>query len=89
MDAIRSSWQVTGSELEAVKRSWFDVCERIQVSQPFANEWWLNISQRYSEQHRHYHTIKHIHFMLEQMDGPLEKNITKHLEIILAIFFHE
>lgn len=52
------------------------------------NELWLNIEKRYSEKHRHYHTLQHIEhlfFLLEK-----NKNLVADWEtLVISIFYHD
>lgn len=69
---------------------WLEVCTSLGISSQTSSQWWRVIAGYYGENHRFYHTLDHIAFMLEQLkvhcQGELIKNTN---EVKLAIFFHE
>ncbi|HEX7151302.1 MAG TPA: hypothetical protein VF618_07420 [Thermoanaerobaculia bacterium] len=47
-----------------------------------AELWWQEVSTRYSEGHRHYHTLAHLGEMLALLEGDSEA-------VLAAMFFHD
>jgi predicted metal-dependent HD superfamily phosphohydrolase len=47
-----------------------------------AERWWRNVERRYSEGHRHYHTLTHIGHMLELLPYADET-------VLAAVWFHD
>ena len=84
------TWMISESELGFVKEQWFMTCLPIISDRDLVSDWWTKLFERYTESHRHYHTLKHIFFMLNYLTlFRCEGNITKPTQVILAIFFHE
>ena len=52
------------------------------ASAELADRWWRDLAQRYSEPHRHYHTLAHIEQMLEVLPHASET-------ILGAVWFHD
>lgn len=72
---------------KTVSEFWVEACKGI-VSSALADKWWHVLKQHYEEDHRHYHTLEHIHAMC--------KNWTEHKhqlrapkEVFFATLFHE
>ena len=82
-------WRLNDDELEIVKEQWFKTCADIIPDTNLARNWWTKLFTRYTESHRHYHTLKHIFFMLDYLTKLPEGCITRQLEVAIAIFFHE
>jgi predicted metal-dependent HD superfamily phosphohydrolase len=54
---------------EAMQQKWRDLLRTWQVDPAVADRTWEDIVRRYSEPSRFYHTIDHIHDMLETVKG--------------------
>ena len=52
------------------------------ASHDVGERWWRDIEQRYSEGHRHYHTLMHINHMLELLPHVDET-------VLAAVWFHD
>uniref|UniRef100_A0A915I3U1 Protein BUD31 homolog n=1 Tax=Romanomermis culicivorax TaxID=13658 RepID=A0A915I3U1_ROMCU len=50
--------------------------------------WWRKLNDSYSEPHRFYHTLKHIHHMFNNYDL-YKDNLTNRVACAYAIFFHD
>ena len=74
-----------------LKTVWFSVCGTpfVPKSSPLSVErWWDEITRRYSEKQRHYHTLDHIADMVARWKGRRDKLQDPNL-VAYAIFFHE
>lgn len=65
--------------------AWFDAFEALGVRYEEAPS--PAVMDRYREEHRHYHTLEHIYYMLQSVgklsDGPLDP------VVVLATFYHD
>lgn len=57
-------------------------------NQDLANDLWLEISTKYSESKRHYHTIAHIETMVADLNE-VKNKITDWDTTLLALFYHD
>jgi len=78
-------------EADNIWKIWKDVCSKCEVSDDDARKWWEIIHSRYSENTRHYHTLKHIGHMLWLMktDRTISKIIRDSISMTFAVFFHD
>ena len=74
---------------QKVYREWFDVCQQLHVDSGIASHWWTLLASHYGEEHRHYHTLQHIEFMLDHLRNWCTERVKNNLEVKLAIYFHE
>ena len=72
----------------AIECSWTDLCQRLFVSKDLRDKWWSIIHDNYQSNGRHYHTLKHIQFMLDCCEI-FQKELKCVEEVLLAIYFHE
>lgn len=67
---------------------WHSLCNRLQVSPEEAQETWQELQQRYSEPHRHYHTLEHLAHCLTEFSTA--KHLAEDPDLVrLAIYFHD
>lgn len=74
-----------------IRDRWMRLTRNLQIGSSEHSETYLHnvIIPRYTEQHRHYHTLEHIAYMLHQLDlVPNDPHIDRD-SIELAIFFHD
>lgn len=71
---------------ETLRTKWNDLCQRLNISnnQNFFND----ITNHYSETHRHYHTLNHINFCLQELE-PVKNSLHNPEAVELAIWFHD
>lgn len=78
----------TTSHTFVVEDKWSTVSKELEVPPAIYKKWWIIIRDNYQEKGRHYHTLEHIHFMLECCDK-FRFKLYSVQEVVLAIFFHE
>lgn len=64
------------------------IAERIDASDTVTVKWSEEFLRRYTESHRHYHTLTHIYDMFICLDG-CQSLVENETTISLAIFFHD
>jgi len=85
---MASNNHLEAGNMEAI---WKEVCSNCKVSDQDARKWWQVIHRGYSENARHYHTLKHIGHMLWLMknDQMISKTIQDSTSMTFAAFFHD
>jgi len=82
---LRATWDLTLSELEVIPTLWTE-------------DLWNQIQESYQEPHRHYHTLKHIEEVLQNIDmlfdhyrcySDLSNHTVPRGLVRLATFFHD
>ncbi|KAK7491937.1 hypothetical protein BaRGS_00016783, partial [Batillaria attramentaria] len=76
---------MTSADVETWLRSLSE--NAVKLSSDCFEKWCREISRRYSEKWRFYHTLKHISDMMTQF-GRWRNNITDRDAVVLAILFH-
>lgn len=61
-------WTVSEDERQALEASWMAFAIK-RADMPEVSRWWREIERRYSEPHRHYHTLGHVRDMLHLVNG--------------------
>ena len=79
---------MTSNIVCVVGLKWREMCSLMSLPQPLIESFWHELASRYSEPHRHYHTLEHILDMLEKRKE-LQAMVTDHISVDLAIFFHD
>lgn len=75
-------------DLKTLPRHWHSLCHRLQISPEEAQKTWQGLQQRYSEPHRHYHTLEHIAHCLTEFSTA--KHLAENPDLVrLAIYFHD
>lgn len=78
------------TDVDCVKRRWQDVNRKVGVTDKATDKWWTVVRDRYSECHRHYHTLDHLNEMFQHLDSIKQHVALSRPQLIsLAIFFHE
>lgn len=71
---------------ETLRPKWNDLCQRLNI---FNNQIFFDdITNHYSETHRHYHTLNHINFCLQELE-PVKNSLHNPETVELAIWFHD
>lgn len=75
-----------------VESQWWSSCAALAVSAEDGQRWWNRLGNLYGAPERHYHTLRHIGHMLQQLDQyrhaiPLERGCESALG--LAAIFHD
>lgn len=73
-------WSVSDEERDALEASWLAFMIPLGGGMPRVSAWWREIEARYSEPHRHYHTLAHINETLRLVNGDAA---------IAATWFHD
>lgn len=72
-------------ELEA---NWKALCKEKGISEEIAQKWFADVSARYSETSRHYHTLTHIQEMLNYVFR-YESELEDVPAVSFSTWFHE
>jgi len=67
------------------RERFLNLCTGADISSAISSKAWSLLESRYSESHRHYHNLRHIESMLEQLDRVDAGNIA----LEFAIWFHD
>ena len=71
-----------------VERQWFALADRLAMNVAAATICWQALVDRYTQPHRHYHTLDHLAYMLGHAER-LREQITDASAFWLAIFYHD
>lgn len=71
---------------EALKPRWNNLCQRLNIADD--HESFNDIVNRYSEPHRHYHTLHHINNCLQEFDS-IKTLLDNPESVELAIWYHD
>ncbi|RUS83820.1 hypothetical protein EGW08_008432 [Elysia chlorotica] len=74
--------------IRSVHKDWTCLMTNIGAPGTVSRDWWDIISRRYGEEWRFYHTLSHIHHML-QLYHQWKERIAECSVVALAIFFHD
>jgi predicted metal-dependent HD superfamily phosphohydrolase/GNAT superfamily N-acetyltransferase len=78
----------TTDPLQRIADKWLLCTGRFAVPSAVALNAWQAITERYLEPQRHYHTLRHVQELLEQMQL-VEAELEQPYAVILMIFFHD
>lgn len=73
---------------EKLRQQWYELIRAIAVRAECATEVWLVLEKHYSEPHRSYHNLSHVHALLTQAENA-RSAIRDFPVIALAIWFHD
>ncbi|KAG8461441.1 hypothetical protein KFE25_001045 [Diacronema lutheri] len=74
--------------MAALRERWLALTQRLSVSDGVAERWWRELSARYSEPGRYYHTLEHLRELLALSDAHALV-IEERDALELAIWFHD
>lgn len=74
--------------LQLIADKWLLCTGRFAVPPDVALEAWRTITERYLEAQRHYHTLRHVQELLQQMEL-VEADLEQPQAVLLMIFFHD
>ena len=74
--------------MSMVLTHWNDIKQQMNLSDHLFNKWMKIVEEKYSEVHRHYHTLKHIEHMLS-LKRHYDPHIKDKVAVFYAIIFHE
>lgn len=72
--------------IESLNQCWNNLCQRLDINNDQNS--FNKIVENYSEEHRHYHTLKHIESCLKEFESVKEK-INNPEAVELAIWYHD
>mmetsp|Transcript_32398 Transcript_32398/g.80337 ORF Transcript_32398/g.80337 Transcript_32398/m.80337 type:complete len:113 (-) Transcript_32398:264-602(-) len=72
----------------ALRKRWLALAQRLTVADGVAERWWRELSDRYSEPGRYYHTLDHLRELLVLSDAHA-REIEERDALELAIWFHD
>lgn len=69
-----------------LRPKWNDLCQRLKITNP--QVFFDSLADHYSEPHRHYHTLNHLHFCLQEL-VPIRTSLNNPEAVELALWFHD
>ncbi len=74
--------------MDTLKQYWTELCNRYSSDQQLIAHYFDEINTAYTESHRHYHTLEHIHSMLLEINACQNSAIDKGA-LLFATWFHD
>lgn len=71
-----------------VNTQWTELCSALKVDVGLSQKWWKIVREHYCESWRYYHTLSHVHHMLDKLTA-YEDKLKNPKEVALAVYFHD